>query len=145
MYPQTSADLLSGFVLWSLLFLCAALYFYFSYAQFKLAQRLGCTSNAWWSFIPILNSLLLIQMAGKPLWWFVLMLVPLVNIVVFAILWIDVAKGVGKSAFLGFCTLLPLVNVVTIGILAFTGQSNDRPSPFPPRSPSQPRQPQSVA
>jgi uncharacterized membrane protein YhaH (DUF805 family) len=115
-----------------------------SYAQFKLAQKVGCSNNAWWSFIPILNSLLLLQMARKPMWWFLLMLVPLVNIVIFAILWIDVAKAVGKSGFLGFCTLVPVVNLVTVGILAFTGSDN-REGPFPPKSPSQPRQPQSVA
>lgn len=143
MYQQSSGDPVFGLIGFAVII---AFYLYFSFAQYKLAQRLGCYNNAWWSFIPILNSLLLCQMGGKPMWWFLLMLVPLVNIYVFAVLWIEVAKGVGKSGFLGFCTLLPFINIVTIGILAFTGGSNNRQSPFPPKSPSQtPRQPQSVA
>ncbi|MBD3403672.1 signal peptidase I [candidate division GN15 bacterium] len=142
MYQQSSGDPIFGLVG---LLVMAAIYFYFAFAQYTLAKKLGCLNDAWWSFIPIMNSLLLIKMGGKEMWWFLLMLVPVVNIVVFAILWIEVAKGVGKSGFLGFCTLIPFVNFITIGILAFTG-GNNRQSPFPPKSPSQPpRSPQAVS
>lgn len=139
MYQQSSGDPFVGMLF---LLFGVTLYLYFAYAQFKLAKRLGCHSNAWWSFIPILNSLLLCEMGGKPMWWFLLFFIPVVNIVIFAMLWMNVAKGVGHSAFLGFCTLLPVINLITIGIMAFSGGSS--PSPAPP-SYEKPKQPTPVA
>lgn len=128
-----------GLFAWLFIF---ALYFYFAYSQFKIAQKCGQSDSAWWSFVPILNTVLLIKMANRPMWWFFALLVPLVNIVLFAMLWIDVAKSVGKAGFWGFCVLLPFINFVAIGIMAYG--SDAAPSSFPPEESSKPRQPESV-
>lgn len=47
------------------------------------------------AFIPIC------KMVGRPTWWVVLLYIPLVNIVVIAILSIDLAKSFGKSTAYG--------------------------------------------
>ena len=53
--------------------------------------------------------ILMLEIAGKPIWWFFLLLIPLVNIAVAIILSVDLAKNFGKGvgfglglAFLGF-------------------------------------------
>ena len=63
----------------------------------------------WGAIVPFYNLYLMIKMAGKPGWWFVLALIPIVNIVILVILSIEIAKGFGKSegfgiglGFLGF-------------------------------------------
>ena len=116
-------------------------YFYFAFAQFKIAQKIGLTDSAWWAWIPILNTFLLFKMANKPAWWFILCLVPLVNIVVFAILWIQAAKAVQTSPVWGFLVLIPLVNLVAMGVMAFSSSPHQ---PSPPSHTPQPRQPEHV-
>ena len=98
-----------------------AIYCYFAYSQYKIAQKVGCADQAWWSWIPIMNTFLLIKMAGKEWWWFLLALVPLVNIVIFAILWIETAKAAGHSPVWGVLVLIPFLNFVAVGVMAFSG------------------------
>ena len=57
-----------------------AVYVYFAYTQARMADRIGMSKYAWWAYVPILYLFLLFRMASKPAWWFVLCLVPLVNI-----------------------------------------------------------------
>ncbi len=57
-----------------------ALYLYQGYAFLIIAKRTG-TANGWMAFIPILNVFLMLRIAKKPLWWFLLLLVPLINII----------------------------------------------------------------
>ena len=63
----------------------------------------------WGVLIPIYNIYLLTVIAGRPSWWLLLFLIPLVNFIVAIILMVDVAKSFGKGpgfglglAFLGF-------------------------------------------
>ncbi|WP_147868253.1 DUF5684 domain-containing protein [Stieleria maiorica] len=63
----------------------------------------------WGAIIPIYNIILLLQIAGRPIWWIVLFFIPLVNLILAIIVSIDVAKNFGKGvgygiglAFLGF-------------------------------------------
>ena len=49
---------------------------YFGFMMYKVAHKTGNYPIAWWAFVPILNTILLIKMAAKPLWWFWLLLVP---------------------------------------------------------------------
>ena len=144
MYEQsaTAGDPLGG--LFGLLIM-AAIYLYFTFSMFKVAQKLN-TPNAFFAFIPILNIWLLCEMAGKSPVWILGLLVPFVNIIVAAILWMEVAKNVNKSPVLGFLMILPLINFIAIGVLAFSGGGSAprADSPFPPHHHDQPKQPQNV-
>jgi hypothetical protein len=69
----------------------------------------------WGAIIPIYNIILILEITGRPLWWLILCLIPLVNIVVWIIVAIDLAKAFGKGtgfgigiAFLG-CIFLPIL------------------------------------
>jgi hypothetical protein len=63
----------------------------------------------WAILIPIYNILIMIKVAGKPWWFILLMLIPIVNIVVEIIVLHGISKNFGKDAaftvgliFLGF-------------------------------------------
>jgi hypothetical protein len=76
-------------------------------SMWKVFDKAG--KPGWAAIIPIYNTIVILQIAGKPLWWFLLFLIPLVNIVIAIIVYIDFAKSFGKGtgfglglAFLGF-------------------------------------------
>lgn len=52
----------------------------------------------WAAIVPLYNLYIYVQIAQKPTWWFVLMLVPYVNIVVNIMLTLEIAKKFNKSA-----------------------------------------------
>jgi len=63
----------------------------------------------WGVLIPIYNIVLLLQIAGRPVWWIFLFLIPVVNVVIFVVVSVDIAGAFGKGpgfglglAFLGF-------------------------------------------
>jgi len=63
----------------------------------------------WAAIIPIYNIIVMLEIARRPIWWIILMFIPLVNFVIAIILSIDIAKNFGKDpafgiglAFLGF-------------------------------------------
>lgn len=95
------------------------LYSYIAYCVQVMAQKTG-TPDGWLAWVPIVNIFLMIRMAGKSYWWFLLLLVPLVNIVVSAILWMNVAVRRNKPGWVGLLMLIPLVNLIVPGYLAFS-------------------------
>jgi hypothetical protein len=65
----------------------------------------------WAVLIPIYNAYILLKIAGRPGWWIVLFLIPLVNIVIAALVSIDVAKAFGQSAVFGLVLLFLLCGI----------------------------------
>ncbi len=71
----------------------------------------------WAIFIPIYNIYCLLKIAGKPGWWLLLLLVPLVNFVVAILIPFGVAKNFGQSTAFGFGLLF--LGFIFYPILAF--------------------------
>lgn len=71
----------------------------------------------WASIIPIYNIYILLKIAGKPGWWLLLFLVPLVNVVIGVIVALDIAKAFGKGT--GFGIGLALLSWLFYPILGF--------------------------
>ncbi len=100
------------------LVLVLGLYIYMSLALQTIANKTG-TANAWLAWIPVVNLFLLLSIAKKPLWWFLLFLIPLVNLIFLVIVWMEVAKACRKPDWLGGLMIVPLVNIVLPGYLAW--------------------------
>jgi sterol desaturase/sphingolipid hydroxylase (fatty acid hydroxylase superfamily) len=94
-------------------------YLYITVSIYFIANKSG-SDNAWFAFVPILNLILLLQIAGKPIWWILLFFIPLVNIVMAVLVWMGVAEARGKPSWMGILMLIPGVNLVVIGYLAFS-------------------------
>lgn len=69
----------------------------------------------WAAFVPVYNVIVLLQVVGRPLWWFLLLLVPGVNVVALIVIWHDLSKSFGHDV--GFTVGLVLVPVVFTWIL----------------------------
>jgi len=117
-------------------------YLYFAFCFFKIARNCGEKDSAWWAFIPLVQFALMLKIAQKPLWWFVLILIPIVNLVPLAIAWANIARRCGRSDAWGILTLVPVVSFFTLAVLAMSKP----PRSFfePPPLPSRPRTTQSV-
>jgi hypothetical protein len=92
---------------------------FFGFCLMKIAQKTN-TENGWWGFVPILNIVLMLNIARKPIWWIILMLIPIVNIVVGIIVFMGIAEARGKPSWWGILMIVPLVNIVILVMLAFT-------------------------
>jgi hypothetical protein len=71
----------------------------------------------WAVIVPFYNMIVLLKIVGRPLWWLILMLIPLVSIVILIIVYIDLAKSFGKGA--GFGVGLALLSFIFVPILGF--------------------------
>lgn len=121
--------ILGGFLIFMLVFVLIC-YIYMSVCLMKIAKKTN-TENAWLAWIPILNVILMLQVAKKPLWWIILFFIPFVNIVISIIVWMAIAKELGKPEWLGILMIVPLANFVVPGYLAFS-HSNQTVSTVPP-------------
>lgn len=119
-------------------------------SMWKIFVKAG--KEGWAAIIPIYNTIVELEIIGKPIWWIVLMFIPVANFVVFIIISLELAKVFGKSA--GFGILLAFFPFIGYPMLAFgdakyQGVSGGGPAPqapiqtppTPPQAPTPPAQP----
>jgi hypothetical protein len=112
--PQTamSSTMMSLFVGGALAFVLLMIA-----GQWKLFEKAGVAG--WKCLIPIYNMYLLFLIAGKPGWWLILMLIPLVSIVVYLLAMLSLAGRFSKGPVYGVgLFLLPFI---FFPLLAFDG------------------------
>lgn len=106
------------------LVLMAGVVLFYAYVGWRLFEKAG--RAGWKSLIPIYNVFVLLDIVGRPAWWFLLTLIPVVNLVVTAILCVDLARSFGKGT--GFGIGLLLLGFLFGPILAFGSARYDGPS-----------------
>ena len=79
---------------------------------FAKASRPG-----WAAIVPFYNYYILLKVVGRPGWWLILYFIPIVNIVIWIIVAIELAKSFAKST--GFSVGLIFLSFVFIPILGF--------------------------
>ena len=79
----------------------------------------------WAAIIPFYNVYILVKIAGRPGWWFLLFLIPLVNIAIIIVVSLDVAKRFGKGV--GFGIGLALLGFIFYPILGFGDAQYSQP------------------
>ncbi len=84
-------------------------------AMWKIFTKAG--KPGWAAIIPIYNTIVLLEVVGKPIWWFILMLIPFVNIIILIIVNLELAKKFGQST--GFAIGLILLAPIFYPILGF--------------------------
>ncbi len=65
--------------------------------------------KAWEAAIPVYNSIVLMKIIGRPTWWTVLLFIPIINLIMFPVIWVETLRSFGKKStldtFLGIATL----------------------------------------
>jgi hypothetical protein len=80
----------------------------------------------WAAIIPIYNAVVLLDIVGKPIWWIILYLIPLVNIVIIIIVYVALAKCFGKGV--GFALGLIFLGIIFFPILGFGSSTYKKPA-----------------
>jgi hypothetical protein len=84
-------------------------------AMWKVFEKAG--QPGWAAIIPIYNLYIMTKVAGKPGWWVVMFLIPILNIVFLIWLYNMVSKSFGKDE--GFTAGLVILGVIFWPILGF--------------------------
>lgn len=63
----------------------------------------------WEAAIPVYNAIILMKIIGRPAWWTILLFIPIINLIIFPVIWIETLRSFGKRSgldtFLGIITL----------------------------------------
>lgn len=120
--PEAAAGAfaLAGGLLFFIILAAIIIYVIMAVSLMKIADRTD-TPNAWFAWIPILNLILMLQISQRPMWWLIFFLIPILNIagiILQFVIWIDIAKKLGKSAIWG--VLAALIPIIFMPYLAFS-------------------------
>ena len=64
----------------------------------KLYVKAG--RQAWEAFIPVYNAVILMKIINRPWWYTLLLFVPIVNLIMLPVVWVETARSFGKNEFL---------------------------------------------
>jgi hypothetical protein len=84
-------------------------------SYWKIFTKAG--KPGWAAIIPIYNAVVLLEIVGKPVWWIILFLIPIVNFVIAIIVLHRLAQSFGQGA--GTTILLILLPFIGFPMLAF--------------------------
>ena len=111
-------------------------------AVWKVFAKAG--QPGWAIFVPIYGTIVHMRIAGKPWWWLLLFFIPFVNIVIYFMVSVAVAKRFGKGTLFGifFLGIFSFVGYLILGFgsATYSNVSNttlpQQPAP-PPQTPLQ--------
>lgn len=78
----------------------------------KLYVKAG--RKAWEAAVPIYNGIVLMQIINRPKWWIILLFIPIVNLLMFPVIWIETIRTFGF-----YKKLDSLLAIVTLGLYIF--------------------------
>jgi hypothetical protein len=84
-------------------------------AMWKLFTKAG--EPGWAAIVPIYNTIVLLKIAGKPLWWIILLIIPIVSLVIAILMSLGIAEKFGKGA--GYGIGLAFLPFIFYPMLAF--------------------------
>ena len=62
----------------------------------KLYQRAG--RKAWEAAVPVYNAVVLMQIINRPKWWVVLFFIPIVNLIIIPVTWVETIRSFGRNS-----------------------------------------------
>jgi signal peptidase I len=62
----------------------------------KLYEKAG--RKSWEAFIPLYNSIVLMKIINRPTWWTLLLFIPVINLIMFPVVWVETLRSFGKNS-----------------------------------------------
>ncbi len=110
---------------WSLFFIGLQLLHFLG--TWKLYKAAGYAP--WKAAVPVYNAVVLMRIINRPTWWVILLFIPVVNLIMFLVIWVETLRSFGKNSskdtFLG---------IVTLGLYIFTLNYSAHPTHIRDRS-----------
>ncbi len=119
-------------IAWSIAGGLALLYLFFCYCCKLICEKTGEEPGplVW---LPVFQAFPLLKAAGMPSWWFLWLLLPLLNVVAGGVWCVKIARARKKTLLTALMLLLPLTNFLAFLYLAFSGDGEGEPGPFTPK------------
>lgn len=67
--------------------------------------------KAWQAAIPIYNALVLMEILRRPKWWVILLFIPVINLMMFPVVWVETLRSFGKDR-----TIDSMLGIVSLGL-----------------------------
>ncbi|WP_196885000.1 signal peptidase I [Aureivirga sp. CE67] len=78
----------------------------------KLYKKAG--RKPWEALVPIYNAIVLMKIINRPWWWTFLLFVPVVNLLMFPVIWVETIRSFGKNS-----TFDTIAVIVTLGLYTY--------------------------
>ena len=96
--------------LWFVFFLAVQIIHFLG--TWKLYQAAG--RKSWEAAIPVYNSIVLMKIIGRPTWWTILLFIPIINLIMFPVVWVETLRTFGKKS-----TLDTILGIFTFGVYIY--------------------------
>ncbi|MEY4085514.1 MAG: hypothetical protein RL074_1301 [Bacteroidota bacterium] len=67
--------------------------------------------KSWEAAIPVYNAIVLLKIIDRPTWWTILLFIPIINLIMFPVIWVETLRSFGKNS-----TLDKVVGIATFGL-----------------------------
>lgn len=81
-------------------------------ATWKLYQKAG--RKPWEAAIPIYSTIVLMKIINRPTWWTILLFIPVINLIMIPVVWVETIRSFGKNS-----TLDTVLVLLTLGLYIF--------------------------
>ncbi len=88
-------------------------------ALWKMAERVK-EEPTWYALVPVLNAVLLLKLARKPMWWVILLFLPVVNLVALVVATMSICERFGLNKWWGLAAIVSPANVILYLYIAFS-------------------------
>jgi signal peptidase I len=78
----------------------------------KLYKKAG--RKSWEAIVPIYNAIVLMKIIKRPTWWVILLFIPIINLLMFPVVWVETVRSFGK-----YKTIDSIIAVATLGFYNF--------------------------
>ena len=79
---------------------------------FRLYQKAG--RKSWEALVPIYNAIVLMQIIRRPKWWVILLFVPIINLLMFPVIWVETLRSFGRNR-----SIDTALGILTFGLYIF--------------------------
>lgn len=85
----------------------------------KLYEKAG--RKSWEAAIPVYNAIVLMKIINRPTWYTLLLFIPIINLIMFPVIWVETLRSFGKNR-----TLDTTLGVITLGFyVAYVNYTQD--------------------
>ena len=78
---------------WFIFFLVLQIVHYVG--TWKLYEKAG--RKSWEAAVPVYNAIILMKIINRPTWWVILLFLPVVNLIMFIVVWVEILRSFGKN------------------------------------------------
>lgn len=78
----------------------------------KLYEAAG--RKKWEAAVPVYNAIVLMKIIGRPSWWTILLFIPIINLIIFPVVWVETLRSFGKRSGLDIFLVL-----ITLGLYLY--------------------------